>query len=85
MPNRDGLGPSNFNPYYGGGYRSYGRGNTFGLAVIIGAAIGYGYHIYMNNHRPKAGGRNLDEGFSLEQEKSILEERLDRIKELMGQ
>ncbi len=83
MSNRDGRGPINAGPGTGRGLGSCGRGSAIGTAVGVGAAIGYG--MYKGRRRAGFKGRGNRQGFSLEQEKNMLEERIDQIKELMGQ
>lgn len=83
MPNRDGFGPYSLYTNGGRGFRSYGQGNGLGLAVLLGGVVGYGYHMYKRRHRPVLDHLGIDEGFTLQQEKTILENRLNQIEELM--
>lgn len=83
MSSRDGRGPANAGPGTGRGLGSCGRGSTIGTVVGVGAAIGYG--LYKGRRGAGSRGRGANQGFSLEQEKNMLVERLDQIKELMGQ
>lgn len=82
MSNRDGRGPANAGRGSGRGLGSCGRGSAIGTVVGVGAAIGYG--LYKGRRGPGYRGRGTTQGFSLEQERNILVERLDQIKELIG-
>ena len=83
MPGRNGTGPVGAGALTGRGLGSCGRGSAIGTVVGVGAAIGYG--MYKGRRRAGFNGRGNRQGFSLEQEKNMLEERIDQIKELMGQ
>ena len=84
MPGRDGLGPVGQGPLTGRGLGSCGKGSAIGAAVGVGTVIGYGCRMYKRSRGAGFRGRGAGSGLSLDQEKTMLEERLNQIKDLMG-
>ena len=79
MSGRDGLGPMGAGPGTGRGLGTCGKG------LAVGTAIGYGCRMYSRNRGKGFRGLGVRSNLSLEEEKNLLEERLNQIKDLMGQ
>lgn len=85
MPGRDGTGPLGQGSSTGRGLGKCkavdAAGAALGTAIGIGAAVGYGRRLHKHRMHTKSGfGRGFS--MSLEDEKRMLEERLQEINEL---